>query len=460
MTAFTRRSLMAAGATLALTAFNVHARQWVTAGQPQVGVPVPPLDGELTMAPEALDEASTDYGHLVSQAPYAVLRPGSIEDIAQIIVYAEQIGVKVAPRGLSHSTIGQALTDGGIVIDLETFGQVLSVDSAGAWVEGGAKWRDLLLVSLAQGLMPRVMPDYLELTVGGVLSVGGIGGAAHRVGLTVDNVLELDVVTGRGRIVRCSRHRQRRLFEAVLGGLGQYGVIARAKIALEPAVEMARVYQLVYFELGSYLADQRTLALDGRFTQIEGQVIPSPTGEGWAYLIEAMAGYSAVPPDNDALLAGLAPSLVLDILDLPIVPWLDRVTPYIEGLKEIGLHETPHPWLDLFLPDDQVQAYIAAQVARLSPEDVGAGLVLLYPFRRSRLSRTSMVMPEGHDEVLWLFDILRIPPGDDSLVAAQMADNRVRNDEAVAVGGKRYPISAVQYDTADWCAHFGREAEL
>ena len=66
-------------------------------------------------------------------------------------------------------------------------------------VGAGATWRAVLGATLARGLTPPVLTNYLGLSVGGTLAVGGIGGTSSRYGMQTDNVLALDVVTGDGR---------------------------------------------------------------------------------------------------------------------------------------------------------------------------------------------------------------------------------------------------------------------
>ena len=108
------------------------------------------------------------------------------------------------------------------------------------------QWLDLVRATLAVGVAPPVTTDYLGLSVGGTLCVGGIGGASPHFGLLVDNTFELEVVTGDGGLVTCSADRAPDLFEAVLGGLGQFAVIVRATVRLVPAPTTARVYTLTY----------------------------------------------------------------------------------------------------------------------------------------------------------------------------------------------------------------------
>jgi FAD/FMN-containing dehydrogenase len=99
----------------------------------------------------------------------------------------------------------------------------------------GALWGDVAKVALEQSLTPPVMPDAMMLTVGGTLSVGGMGETSYRFGAQVDHVVELDVVTGAGEFVSCSAERDSELFRMVLAGLGQCGIIVRARLRLGQA---------------------------------------------------------------------------------------------------------------------------------------------------------------------------------------------------------------------------------
>lgn len=115
--------------------------------------------------------------------------------------------------------------------------------------------------------------DYVHLSVGGTLSVGGIGGTSQHAGVQVDNAAELEVVTGCGERVRCSHEVHRDLFEGVFAGAGQCAIIVRAKLRLVPAETQPRLFLLFYDDLEAYVADQLQLLRDGRFSYLEGQVV-------------------------------------------------------------------------------------------------------------------------------------------------------------------------------------------
>lgn len=455
-----RRWLAGAAATLAV-AFDPVRGEWLPVARAHEGaVRVPPLDGSLeTTDPAVLAEAADDFGHIVHRTPWAVLRPGSLRDVARMVRFANRHGLGICMRGQAHSTNGQAQAEGGIVIDSRSLNRIESVGAEGARVQAGVRWIDLLQAAVERGLTPPVLTDFIELSVGGTLSVGGIGGATHQHGLQVDNVLELEVVTGSGRLVTCSPRRRRALFEAVLGGLGQLAIIVGATIRLIPAPASARVFQLFYTDLETFARDQRVALSDGRFDYLEGQVLAQPEG-GYRFLLEAAAYYTAPElPDDDALLDGLEPledSTVIE--EYSYFDWQNRLAPLVATLRESGAWDLPHPWLNLFLPAAEADAFVANTLAALRPEDTGGGPILCYPFQRGKLTRPLVPVPDS--DVVVIFGLLRFAAPDPALVQALLEQNRAVFELARDIGGKRYPIGSVPFSAADWVEHFGARFPL
>ena len=186
--------------------------------------------------------------------------------------------ILVAPRGEGHATFGQAQVKGGLVIETGPLRHIGPVDGDTVTVGAGARWSEVAKSTLRQGLTPPVFTDYLELSVGGTLSVGGLGGQTHQHGAQVDTVTELEVVTGAGELVRCSASRHADLFDAVRAGLGQCAIVVGATLRLVQAPETVRHFQLPYTDLSVFLEDQRKLITDGRFDYVEGLVFPDDTG--------------------------------------------------------------------------------------------------------------------------------------------------------------------------------------
>lgn len=456
-----RRFLAATLAGAAVVAFDPLSGGWVSAAQAAEGTPrgavsVPDLDGELTTDPTVLAEFADDYGHIVHRTPLAVLRPGSVADVVALVRYANRHRIAVSVRGQGHSTYGQSQVGAGVVIDSRTLARVHEIRSDRVVADAGVTWKELATATLARGLTPPVFTDYLDLSVGGTLNAGGIGGTSQRYGLQVDTVLELEVVTGEGQLVRCSPTRNRALFASVLGSIGQLAVIVRATLKLVRAPARARAYQLYYSDLDTYLADQRRALAAGRFDSLEGQAQAQATAAGgWEFFVDAAVYYGDTPPDDAAVTAGLRfdPARTV-ITEYSFADWIDRLRPTVEFLKSIGAWYLPHPWIDVFLPAERTRQVVAATLDGLTVADTGQGPVLLYPFR-PRLVRPPFVeVPDV--PVAFLFSLLRttVPP---TTVESQLAGNRELYDRARAAGGKRYPIGSVRLSRRDWVDHYGRD---
>ncbi|CAL4965847.1 unnamed protein product [Urochloa decumbens] len=256
--------------------------------------------------------ASTDFGTNVSAAaarPAAVFYPSTPADIAALLRASSSSAspFPVSARGRGHSTSGQAAAPGGVVIDMASLGrggggERLAVSACGRYIDAGGEqlWVDVLHAALARGLTPSSWTDYLHLTVGGTLSNAGISGQAFRHGPQISNVLELDVITGTGEMVTCSKEKHGDLFEAVLGGLGQFGIITRARIPLVPAPARARWVRLLYAGAAALTADQERLiaaengggAVAGIMDYVEGSVVTDFQG--------LIGSWRSQPPSSDA----------------------------------------------------------------------------------------------------------------------------------------------------------------
>jgi FAD/FMN-containing dehydrogenase len=378
--------------------------------------------------------------------------------------------VKVAANGQagtddlreSHSNFGQSQVEAGIVIDMSPLNAISSVDGQHAEVGAGAHWSDVFDAAAAHGATPPVFTDYVHLSVGGTLSVGGIGGTSQRFGLQADNVVELGVVTGHGERVQCSRLAHRDLFDAVLAGAGQCAIIVRARLRLVRAELQARVFLLFYDDIHAYVADQLLLLREGRFSYLEGQVVRRADDSGWRFMIEA-ASYFTPPrtPDDGALLAGLRDSRAeAQIATRSYRDFIFRLDPTVALLKSIGVWQLPHPWITLFLPAGETSVYVSNVLSTLTPADTGQGPILFYPFDTTKLSRPLFRVPASR--AAFQLSVLRTAaPPTPAVIAAMLAGNRTLYDQAVAVGGTRYVIGAIpDFSPRDWRRHFGAAWEL
>lgn len=402
-----------------------------------------------------LDAAAEDFGHLVHRRPWLVFRPASAADIATVIRWADIRRLKVAARGQGHSTYGRAMALGGIVIDMSAMNAVHFIGPDRVAVDAGATWQEVLAATLPRGLTPPVLTNYLGLSVGGTLAVGGIGGATSRHGMQTDNVLALEVVTGDGRELACSAEHNRDLFDAVRGGLGQCGIVTRATLRLVPAPERVLRVQLFYPDLASLTADQRLVLGEGRFDQLQGAILPDKGG--WRYQLEGAVNYDGdAAPDLKALLAGLSDrrdeAVISDLAYLEDASAFARLEAL---LRANGQWFTPHPWWLSFLRGSNAERVAAGILDELSPEDVGPfGRVAWYPLATQALRTPLVRMPD--EDVAFVFNLIRIPStGDPAGIEATIARNRVLYERVRGEGGVLYPVSAFPMTDEDWQAYFG-----
>jgi cytokinin dehydrogenase len=448
----------ASASAIAIVGFSREAQAWVTGDGHGRFDHVPPLDGELLTDAAAREARGADLGNIIFNTPAAVLRPGSVEDVAKMVKFCAKRGISVAARGQGHATHGQAQARAGLVIDMSTLSEIHELGDGYAEVGGGITWRTLLEAALPGGQTPPVLTGFIGLSVGGTLSMGGISGMAYDKGVQVEHVLALTVVTGQGKVVRCSRRRNRDLFEAVLAGLGQCGVIVRAKVKLVPAKERALDLTLRYDDVHRFHEDMRTLVYRGEFDMIFGGARPNPTG--WHYELYTTSFYTPPEaPDIAYLTRGLSyePGSLVQ-LDGTYYEYQTRVDGFIAFLRSINLFDNVmHPWFDVFLPDSEFADYVGDTVSSFQPDDVGTfGFVLMFPLLTSTITRPIFRLPD--EELVFLFDVLtsREEPGYDADFAAnKRARNNAWFELARDVGATRYPIGTLDFTPRDWRRHYG-----
>ncbi|MEN3586633.1 FAD-binding protein [Streptomyces sp. ZYX-F-203] len=467
-----RAVLGTVGAAATVIGWNATTGSWAWAADSarrpgdQV-VSVPDLDGTLTTDTSQFDSYTHDFGRLVTgTVPWAVLTPGSVQDIAKMIGYARTNGLKLAVNGRggtggdleSHSCYGQAAVSGGISVNARGMARILSTGSDSVTVEAGATWAEITDHLLPRGRTLPALPDYLRLSVGGTISVGGIGLTMGTEGLVADNVRSMVVVTGTGEVVTTSPNRRPELFRTALAGGGQVGVIVQVTLRTVRAAERATVFSLFYNDVASFMEDSEILLADHRFQMQGGEMVQRPDDSGWRYKIEAVATYSGGQiPDRAQLLRGLRDVRAdAHIDDFALRDYLFRVDGFEAYLKDVGHWYQPKPWLSLFLPRSSAARFLRLAEAELTPDGLGAGALLSYPYLTSNVTAPMAVQPT--ERVGYLFDLLRFPhPGtgaDD--ISRMVQQNRWLYDRAVEMGGKRCLVGAVPGLTnADWRRHFG-----
>ena len=416
----------------------------------------PPFPGNVSLDPDVRAAAAHDFGRLIHRQPRGVLKPASSADIASLMRWAKGRGVKVAARGQGHSIYGRALVEGGIVIDMGAMSSIGDIKQDRVVVDAGASWKDLLDATLAQGLTPPVLTNYLGLSIGGTIAVGGIGAASSRHGMQTDNVLALDVVTGEGNEVSCSAAEHPDLFDGIRAGLGQCGIVTRATLRLVRAPERIRRFQLFYRDLPSLAADQRRVLMEGRFDQLQGAVLPDGRG-GWRYQLDgAVSMGSGSAPDDKAVLSGLSDERGAAVIaDLTYREDALAFGKFENLLRSKGQWSNPQPWLLTFLRGSNAERVAGDILAGLTGDAVGPfGRITFYPLLTRAFHTPLVRLPE--EDIVFVFNLIRIPASNDAAAAERMVvENRTLYDRIREAGGVQYPVGAFAMSPDDWTAHFG-----
>ncbi|XP_020093512.1 cytokinin dehydrogenase 3-like [Ananas comosus] len=446
---------------------------------------------------QATKTASLDFGRILFNSPSAVLRPQSPQDISLLLSFLSASSfsrVTVAARGAGHSVHGQAQALDGIVIEMDSLppsieihkksegeGELLSY----ADVSGGALWIELLRESLKLGLAPRSWTDYLYLTIGGTLSNGGISGQTFKHGPQISNVLQLEVVTGKGELVTCSPTTNTELFNAVLGGLGQFGIITKARILLQEAPEKVKWVRAFYDDFHTFTKDQEMLvSMPHLVDYVEGFIVlneQSLHGSSIAfpahmdfnpdfgtkaspkiyYCIEfAVHDYNMKGTNVEQVVEDVSrqmsymPSCIYSV-EVSYFDFLNRVRMEEMSLRGRGLWDVPHPWLNMFVPKSGITQFKDLLMDTISPDNF-EGLILIYPLLRDKWgTNTSVVLPEAPraDRVMYVVGVLRsASPG--SVHEIVRGHRRIAEAAGELVGAKQY--LAHQPSPAKWRGHFGR----
>jgi FAD/FMN-containing dehydrogenase len=180
------------------------------------------------------DEARTIWNAMIDRRPGLVVRCLGAADVINAITLARNEKLLVAIRSGGHNIAGNAVCDGGLLIDLSLMKSV-HVDPASrtASVEPGATLADF--DKEAQGFA-LATPLGINSTTGvaGLTLGGGFGWTTRKFGLTVDNLISAEIVTADARLVRASDNENQDLFWALRGGGGNFGVVTSFEFKLHP----------------------------------------------------------------------------------------------------------------------------------------------------------------------------------------------------------------------------------
>lgn len=422
--------------------------------------------GNVLWEPEALHAVNGDFGRMVTKNPRAVVQPQSVEDISASVEIAIRYNLPITPRSAAHSQSGQALNEGGILLDMTALSQHLEVneEEKTCVVDAGMLWKDLVEKLKPHRLIPPVLTNNLNVAIGGTLSMAGIGVSSFRHGVQADNCLWLQVVTGTGEIVECSATENAELFQHTLCGLGQFGVIARAKLKLRSHAPYVRVFFLLYDDLKAVLRDQRALIQEDRMDYIESWCTPLPMGFRRVQGVKQTFGEWFFPtqltfefdpdqgtPDEAKCLEGLGFYRHSHTEDMEIYDFANRLEGLFELWRRSGYWANAHPWMETMIPGDMAERYMKQVLSNLPPAALGGGHVLFWP-SSGKTSQVPLFRRPDSDFVIG-FGILPGVPKE--LLPLAIPRLNVASQLSEALGGKRYLSGLVQFDADHWKEHYG-----
>jgi FAD/FMN-containing dehydrogenase len=180
------------------------------------------------------EQARQIYNGMIDKHPALITRCVDVADVMAAVNFAREHGLTLAVRGGGHSGPGLGTCDDGLVIDLSGMkGIRVDPSSRTVRVEGGCTWGEVDHATHPFGLA--TPSGFISSTgVGGLTLGGGIGYLSRTLGLTLDNLLEVDMVLADGSFVTANADEHADLFWAVRGGGGNFGVVTSFLFQLHP----------------------------------------------------------------------------------------------------------------------------------------------------------------------------------------------------------------------------------
>src|SRR6476469_6607391 len=192
------------------------------------------------------DEARAIWNGLIDRRPALIVQCSGAADVVDAVNFAREQNLLVSIKGGGHNVAGNAVNDGGLVIDLSQMRGV-HVDPSTQTVraQGGATWGDCDRETQLYGL---AVPGGVVSTTGvaGLTLHGGLGHLRRKHGLSIDSLVSVDIVTADGELRRASATENEDLFWAIRGAGSNFGVVTSFEFRAHPVGPMVFVGAIFY----------------------------------------------------------------------------------------------------------------------------------------------------------------------------------------------------------------------
>ncbi|KTD26282.1 FAD-binding oxidoreductase [Legionella israelensis] len=395
-----------------------------------------------------------DFGKIIHTKPAAVFQPQTTKELKSFLHYASNHFLPTTIRGKGLSQGGQSLAiEGGVSLSMQHFTQTYELSDHTIWVDANASWADVLNKTLSHRLAPYALPYNCNLSIGGVLSAGGIGAASFKQGTITTHVEALEVIDGTGDLHVVSEGSP--LYQACLGGQGRCGVIAKACLKLRTAAPNVKTFFLVYNDVGQWFEDIEQARKEADYLELFCS--PSVQGAGlfgeqrkpiaqWLYGMHISYEYEKKPP----VLLALKPWKVIHEQEESIHSYMLRHDSRFKMMKLTGQWDLAHPWYECFVPAQWLREHLVSILYSLPLHY--ANLVHVVPIANRRVGFTMFPESESFYELMILNPGIVDPLKDSCLQAIRELDRLL-----LSQGGKRYLSGYLGegLDESYWRSHFG-----
>ncbi|HVU05987.1 MAG TPA: FAD-binding oxidoreductase [Polyangiaceae bacterium] len=329
--------------------------------------------------------AARDFGRLRTGECLLVAEPETAEACARLVTELRGRGIGCTVRGAGYSQSGQSVAFRTVSIGTRRLDRLGPIDRERleVTVGAGATPRQLLAHLAASDLCPPVLPLNLDMTIGGLLSAGGVGSSSHRHGTVASNVRSVTVVSGDGVLRTASAEENPDLFDAVRGGIGRMGIIVEARLGLRPAPRRVRVASFLYEDRSAWIEDQAALSELHPGFHLEGYcwfggrgMRATPAGPApvvaWSYGLAVGAGDDVPKEIQERALRVVRATRRFEGYETDFQSFTRRYEPRFEGMVKDELWELPHPWFEAVIPCPNLDGFLEDFLARLPPS-VGDG---------------------------------------------------------------------------------------